>query len=339
MYAEQKANVLKQKVAQLRAGQFDALAMEMFGFQALYNPVYKQYLAHLGKEPQHVSTVADIPFLPIQFFKNHQINSYTAMPEVIFTSSGTTGASTSRHYVYDVPFYHSNALAAFERQFGSIKNYHILAALPSYLEQGGSSLVNMVAHFLEKSGSVYSKFYSNNYKQLLADMDMLQQNNDQHNILLWGVSYALLDLAELLPKPYKASPKLMILETGGMKGRRPEMLKEALHASLGQSFGRANICSEYGMTELLSQAYSLGQGLFEPAPSMKILLREVTDPLVLLPQNSSKTGGINVIDLANVDSCAFVETQDLGQYAGQGQFRVLGRFDNADIRGCNLLVG
>ena len=330
---------LKSRVLSVDGHSFDALVLDIFRFQALHCSLYAAYLALLKINPASVNKVEQIPFLPIQLFKNHRIQTGHWQPETIFESSGTTGIITSKHLVQDVTYYHQVALQIFEREFGKIENYHILAPLPSYLERPNSSLINMLAHFMTASSSQYSQFYQNNYSDLYQNLqEILLNKTDGRQILLWGVGYALLDFLELKPVLPQNTERLLLLETGGMKGRRAEMSKEALHVILCQGFSVPKIYSEYGMTELLSQAYSHGHGVFSCSASMKVVLREVTDPRQLLPPDSRRTGGINVIDLANVATCSFIETQDLGQMLGEGTFKVMGRFDNADLRGCNLLM-
>ncbi len=252
-------------------------------------------------------------------------------PDVIFTSSGTTGAITSRHVVPSLSFYLENCKRNFEFFFGSLSDYHILALLPSYLEREGSSLIAMVNFFIQKSESAHGGFYLNNYETLLEKIDQLRRDN--RKVLLLGVSFALLELAEKFEVDLS---HCMIMETGGMKGRRREMTREELHDFLQRRFNVKTIFSEYGMTELMSQAYSLGKGVYRTPPWMKVVIRDINDPFAReLP---GKTGGLNIIDLANLHSCAFIETQDLSKMAQDGSFEVLGRFDNSDIRGCNLLV-
>ncbi len=315
----------------LNDAQFEDIAMQVFHLQVENNPVYGDYVRRLGVDPDSVSGLAEIPFMPISFFKRHLIKTGAWQPETVFSSSGTTGAVTSRHAIRDLKFYLSHSVRCFEHFFGDIRDYHFLALLPSYLEREGSSLVAMMDHFVKMSGSPYSGFYLHNVEQLLHDVETLRQSDKK--TVLWGVSFALLDLAE------RYSPDLghcIVFETGGMKGRRRELTRSALHAALTNSLRVDRIFSEYGMTELLSQAYTRGGNWFECPPWMRVIARDITDPFEkgLLNQ----TGGINVIDLANFHSVAFIETEDIGKVRDDGAFEILGRLDNSDVRGCNLLV-
>ncbi len=312
---------------------FEETALALFRQQAAYCPVYKQYLQHLGRDPQRVGRLQGIPFLPIEFFKTHAVKTGDFTPEVTFYSSGTTQSTRSQHHVGSLDLYLRTTQRIFESFYGSLTDYVVLALLPSYLEQGGSSLVAMVDYFVRQTGQQEEGFYLRNHGHLLQSVKSAQQKGKK--VLLIGVSYALLDWADELQGREDFS-HVTIMETGGMKGRRREMIREELHAYLKQGFGVAAIHSEYGMTELLSQAYSLGDGLFRPGYTMQVLLRDLNDPFTISPD--LRSGGINVIDLANVDSCAFIETKDIGRLHGNGMFEVLGRFDNSDIRGCNLLI-
>ena len=303
---------------------FEDRALTIFAFQYEENPIYHTYCKFLGKNPKNVQSLDEIPFLPISFFKSQKVQTGNRQVEKVFKSSGTTSMTRSEHHVTDVSFYHQVATQIFEAQYGSLRDYFILALLPSYQEQGDSSLISMVDHFIAQSRS--GGYFLQNTDELIRELE-----SDQKKILI-GVSYALLDLAE----NHQIQPKNVILmETGGMKGRRKEMIRRELHQAIKAGIEVSEIHSEYGMTELTSQAYGRN-GLFQPPPWMKIMIRDTNDPFSYL--NSQKTGGINIIDLANVDSCAFLETMDLGQITENGQFEVLGRFDNSDIRGCNLLV-
>ncbi|MBA4058446.1 MAG: acyl transferase [Marivirga sp.] len=272
-----------------------------------------------------------IPFLPISFFKHHLIQSSNWEPEVTFTSSGTTNTRTSLHAIPSLEFYLRNARRCFEFFFGPVTNYHFLALLPSYLERKGSSLIAMMDYFVKESRSDFSAFYLNDIQKLLTDLQHLRQ--DERKTILWGVSFALLDLAEYHQTDLNP---FMVFETGGMKGRRAEITRAALHDILNRSMNAPAIYSEYGMTELLSQAYTKGENRFFTPPWMKVLARELTDPMQKGLLN--ETGGINVVDLANYHSVAFIETEDLGRVYVDGSFEVLGRLDNSDIRGCNLLI-
>lgn len=280
--------------------------------------------------PKQVNTLEEIPFLPIQFFKSHQIIEKEASSEKIFSSSGTTGSITSKHFIKDLSIYKKSFTQAFQQFIGNAENLCILALLPSYLERNDSSLVYMVDELIQQSNHPQSGFYLDTSSQLIEAIKSLE--NQQQKTLLIGVSYALLDLIEITSFQLKHT---LIMETGGMKGRRKEMIKEELHQELQKGFGVSEIYSEYGMTELLSQAYSKEKGIFYCPPWMKILTRDPEDALTYVYK---KTGGINVIDLANIHSCSFIATQDLGKVYPNGSFEILGRFDESDIRGCNLMV-
>ncbi|MEG9327786.1 acyl transferase [Salinimicrobium catena] len=310
---------------------FDARALEVFEFQYTNNKVYRQFCDLLGRTPEEVKHVKEIPFLPIEFFKTHKILSSGASSEKIFTSSGTTGQNTSKHYVTDLQVYVESFRRGFEHFYGSVEDYAVLALLPSYLEREGSSLIYMVDDLIKKSENPHSGFYLHDLDALKDKIELLE--HQEQKILLIGVSFALLDLVEKFRFNLKHT---VIMETGGMKGRRKEMIRKELHQVLKAGFGVEKIHSEYGMTELLSQAYSTGDGIFKCPPWMKIIIRDPEDALSLLPEG--KSGGINVIDLANINSCSFIATQDLGKDLGAGKIEILGRFDNSDIRGCNLMV-
>lgn len=311
--------------------EFEKITLKVFRHQYEHNAVYHQFCTLLKKNPSNVKRITDIPFLPIQFFKSNRIVTGTNSDEKVFTSSGTTGMITSKHHVTDLKVYETSFRQAFSLFYGNIEDYCILALLPSYLEREGSSLIYMVQDLIEGSQHPDSGFYLNEYKQLIKKIIELDEAGQ--NVLLLGVTYALLDLIEMHSFSLKNT---LIMETGGMKGKRKEMIREELHALLCKGFGVKAIHSEYGMTELLSQAYSLGNGIFECPPWMDILIRDTED--ALSPIGYNKTGGINVIDLANFNSCSFIATQDLGKKYENQSFEVLGRFDNSDIRGCNLLV-
>ena len=311
--------------------QFEKIALKTFRYQYESNLVYQEFCDLLHTNVQKVKTLQQIPFLPIQFFKSHTVVSNNEAPQAIFTSSGTTGMTTSQHLVTDVSLYEESYRRGFSQFYGNIENYVVLALLPSYLEREGSSLIYMVEDLIQLSNQPESGFYLNNHDELiekLIELDSLGQN-----VILIGVTYALLDLIE---KRKFQLQNTIIMETGGMKGKRKEMIREELHQQLCAGFGVSSIHSEYGMTELLSQAYSLGEGIFECPSWMQILIRDTEDALSYI--TNGKTGGINVIDLANRNSCAFIATQDLGKKYANGTFEVLGRFDNSDIRGCNLMV-
>lgn len=311
--------------------EFHKMAMKVFRFQYNQNELYQRYCKLVKKTPTNVKHITEIPFLPIEFFKSKDVLSSTNPIQATFTSSGTTGAITSKHHVCDLSFYETSFRTAFSKFYGNIEDYVVLALLPSYLEREGSSLVYMVKDFIEESNHPDSGFYLHNYKDLSHKLTALDKEGQ--NILLIGVTYALLDLIEQNPFQLKNT---IVMETGGMKGKRKEMIREELHQLLTEGFGVSKIHSEYGMTELLSQAYSFGDGVFECPPWMDILIRETDDPFTLV--ETGKTGGINIIDLANYNSCSFIATQDLGKKHTDFTFEVLGRFDNSDIRGCNLMV-
>ena len=311
--------------------EFEKLSLEVFQFQSKNNLVYKEFLHHLKTDVTKVNKISKIPFLPIQFFKSHTIVSSKDKIQKTFLSSGTTGVVQSKHYVTDVTVYEESFTKGFEYFYGPIKDFTVLALLPSYLERDGSSLIYMVNSFINKSENSKSGFYLNNLEELSKNLQELDKNNKK--VLLIGVSFALLDLVESFKFNLKNT---IIMETGGMKGRRKELIREELHDILGKGFGVETIHSEYGMTELLGQAYSKGNGIFECPPWMKILTRDPEDALTILPEG--KSGGMNIIDLANINSCSFIATQDLGKTYTNSTFEVLGRFDNSDIRGCNLLV-
>jgi|TARA_E500000318_G_scaffold87951_1_gene85004 phenylacetate-coenzyme A ligase PaaK-like adenylate-forming protein len=313
------------------ADEFDTLALDVFRFQYENNKVYQQFCDHLKKTPQNVSDPLQIPFLPISFFKSYKVLSTQKEAKTIFTSSGTTQSITSKHYVPDLKLYEESFLKAFKTFYGSPEKLCILALLPSYLEREGSSLIYMVNNLIDKSKHVDSGFYLHNLEELHQKLQELDRNRTK--TLLIGVSFALLDLAEQFPMHLKNT---IVMETGGMKGRRKELIREELHQILKKGLGVNKIHSEYGMTELLSQGYSKGDGIFKTPSWMKIITRDTEDPLTI--QSNGKTGGINVIDLANIYSCSFIATQDLGKTYPNGTFEVLGRFDDSDIRGCNLMV-
>ena len=311
--------------------QFEKIALKIFRFQYENNLVYQEFCNFLKVDIQSVKSLPQIPFLPIQFFKNHNIVSNKDEIQEIFTSSGTTGMITSKHLVTDVSLYEQSYRNAFSEFYGNIEDYVVLALLPSYLERKGSSLIYMVKDLIELSNNEHSGFYLYNYDELISKL--IELDNSGQNVILIGVTYALLDLIEKQKFQLKNT---IIMETGGMKGKRKEMIREELHEILSNGFGVQNIHSEYGMTELLSQAYSLGNGIFECPAWMQILIRDTEDAMNYI--NNGKTGGINVIDLANINSCSFIATQDLGKKYPNNSFEVLGRFDNSDIRGCNLMV-
>lgn len=311
--------------------QFTKAALEVFKHQFKSSKVYRSFCDLLYIHPSDVTKITQIPFLPIQFFKMREVLSSTEKVQEIFTSSGTTGSLTSKHFVTDINLYKQSYLNGFHHFYSNIEDYVVLALLPNYLERDGSSLVFMVDDLITKSKNSESGFYLNNLDELAQKLINLDKNGQK--ILLIGVSFALLDLIE---KHQFTLKNTIIMETGGMKGRRKELIRNELHQLLQDGFGVAEIHSEYGMTELLSQAYSKGNGIFETPPWMKILARDTEDALTILPKE--KTGGINIIDLANYNSCSFIATQDLGKVYNNDTFEIIGRFDDSDIRGCNLMV-
>jgi phenylacetate-coenzyme A ligase PaaK-like adenylate-forming protein len=312
---------------------FDQLALELFDFQSIENEVYSSYLKARKIDRKSITSIEKIPFLPIRFFKDFPVVSgeLSNFPS-FYSSSGTTGMITSRHYIWSERWYLDHAQRIFESQYGNLSEFHVLALLPAYLERPGSSLVSMAKHFIEKSQSEHSGFFLYNQDELLGKLRELK--NDSKKVLLLGVTFGLLDLAES-GKDFSPMKNLIVMETGGMKGRRKEMIREEVHDILKAYFNVDSIHSEYGMTELMSQAYSKGEGKYTLPPTMRVMLRDVNDPL---SWSTRSQGGINVIDLANFHSCAFIETQDLGRFDSAGFLEILGRFDNSEIRGCNLLV-
>ena len=309
--------------------EFEMLALSIFDYQMESNSIYAPYAALIlkGKAPNNIF---EIPFLPISFFKTEQIICQGRAVEEVFLSSGTSG-DQSKHLVSDISLYRESYLKAFELFYGDITQYCILSLLPNYREREGSSLIYMVDDLISKSKHEQSGFYLNDYESLSKRLQKLEKEGQK--TILFGVSYALLDLAEQFPQKLEHT---IIIETGGTKGKRKEMLKEELHQNLKAAFSLDVIHSEYGMSELLSQSYSNGEGIFKSPPWKKVLIRDTNDPLSIIGDN--KTGGINIIDLANIYSCPFIATQDLGKTFEDGTFTVLGRFDNSDLRGCNLLL-
>lgn len=309
---------------------FNDTALKVFSYQYLNNSVYHQFCNYLNINAESITEINQIPFLPIEFFKSHEIKTGNAPTQQVFLSSGTTGPNQSKHYVTDLQVYETSFNQCFSQFYGNVEDYCVLALLPSYLERKGSSLIYMMDVLIKKSKHSESGFFLKNEQLLIEKLQFLTKNKQK--MILFGVSFALLDLAE----NYKIDlSDVIIMETGGMKGRREELTREELHSIYKQSFNVDFIHSEYGMTELLSQAYSKGNGIFNCPNWMKVLIRDINDPFHIIENN--KTGGINVIDLANIYSCSFIATQDLGKITTQG-FEVLGRFDNSDLRGCNLLV-
>lgn len=310
---------------------FETEALATFHRQYEANPVYRSYCDLLNISLSEIKTSTQIPSLPIQFFKSHAVKCFNEAPSIVFSSSGTTTSINAQHPILDESIYNHSFQKGFENQYGDPKNWAILALLPSYLERQGSSLIYMMDALIQQSNHSASGFYLDEFDQLKKQLEQLE--SQQQPTLLFGVSFALLDFAEQFPLQLKHT---VVMETGGMKGRRKEMIREDLHATLTKAFGIAVIHSEYGMTELLSQAYSKGHGRFYAPPWMKVAACEINDPFALI--DGTKIGRLNIIDLANQESCAFIATDDLGRVFPDGSFEIMGRLDQSDIRGCNLLV-
>ena len=325
-------NRIRERIFEIKAEiDFQELALEIYRYQFSENPTYRTWSNALNRNPSNVHALEDIPFLPIHFFKGHEVKSGSAEAELVFSSSGTTGALTSRHYIYDASLYRESILRGFKQAYGNPEAYCIIGLLPAYLERPGSSLVWMTELLIQESKHPDSGFYLYNLDEL---KDMLHKQEAGHQkIWLIGVSFALIDFSMAYPS---VPTSIYVIETGGMKGRRREMIREELHAMIKSGWPLRRIDSEYGMTELLSQAWMLDEKHFNCPPWMKVLIRESDNPLAY--EANGKTGGINVIDLANLDSCAFIETADLGRIVPDKGFEVLGRFDHADVRGCNLMM-
>ena len=321
------AESFKSKLFQINENNFESSALELFSYQYHFNPVYKSYADALHRNPANDHSTENIPFLPIDFWKSHTIKTKEWNSDVVFKSSGTTAQNRSISHVQSKAYYEAVFLNIFSLHFGQIKDKEVLALLPSYQSQGDSSLIFMVDRLMSKA-RIDSSYY------LVDDFSLIKQKLEagSHQKILFGVSYALLDLIE---RTDINSLNTTIIETGGMKGRRKEMIRTELHHILKEGFKVTTITSEYGMTELMSQAYTSNRDYFQCPPWMKISIRDVNDPFSYL--SIGQTGGINIIDLANIDTCAFIETKDLGKLGLNGTFQVLGRFDNSDIRGCNLL--
>lgn len=316
----------------LNAPDVNDIALRLFYHQAEHNSVYKAYLQALRVHPHDITHVRDIPYLPISFFKSHMIKTGAWAHEVVFTSSGTTGTTTSQHAVARVHSYGVHCQRIFERFYGPLTNYHILALLPAYQERTGSSLIAMMDWFIQQSGSSHSGYFLYDHEKLAATIEQLRAGAKK-KILLWGVTFALLEFAERFEIDLSHA---LVMETGGMKGRRKEQIRQEVHAFLASRLNLPVVHSEYGMTELMSQAYSRGEGIFEAPPWLRLSLRDPEDPFLAVGEG--RAGVIKVMDLGNAQTCSFIETQDLGRVAQNGNFEVLGRLDNSDIRGCNLLV-
>ncbi len=314
------------------SGNFKDKCLAAFHFQYENNTLYQKYVDEIGVKPNQVKEVIDIPFLPISFFKRHKIIATKADYISCFESSGTTGTERSKLFFYDEEFYNKNAKCIFEQFFGDLSDYSFFFLLPNYLERKNSSLVSMANYFANSSDNRFGGFYLHDFQKLTTDL-ITALLAKKGKVILWGVTFALLDYAEKFANSY---PELIVFETGGMKGRGREPLRTEVHQELKSKLGVQSIHSEYGMTELFSQGYTLKDDIFTFPPQMKVLIRELEDPL-FVHQQIGVRGGINVIDLANIDTCCFIETQDIGMLNQEG-FQVLGRFDNSEIRGCNLMV-
>lgn len=310
---------------------FNELALTLFRYQATANPVYREFLHLLNCPVDEIQDVESIPYLPIELFKKHRVLCEGLESEHEFSSSGTSGSQMSRHFVPDLQWYEQSFFAGFEHVYGRVEGKAVLALLPAYLERKGSSLVYMADHLIKRSGVAQSGFFLDDLAELTRTLEELRKA--QIPTILLGVSFALLQMVESYPMSF---PELTVMETGGMKGRRKELIRAELHELLRSGFGVSQVHSEYGMTELMSQAYAREDGKFECPPWMRVSIREYNDPMS--QAKLGKTGGLNIIDLANVDSCAFIATSDLGRMDAQGRFEVLGRFDYSDARGCNLLI-
>jgi hypothetical protein len=331
----QQDNLFPTRWQDFNKSDFEDLALETFRFQYAGNRVYRSFCDLLRVDPEEVTSLARIPFLPISFFKSHRVVSGTFPDACVFESSGTTQSGNSRHHVKSLDLYRDSFMSCFRLFFGDPADWCILSLLPSYLERGNSSLVMMADALMEASGHPQSGFYLDQFDRLHGTLQQLESGG-QKTILL-GVTFALLDFSEQHPMDLHHT---IVMETGGMKGRKREMTREEVHAQLKLQFGLASVHAEYGMTELLSQAYSFGDGLYRTPPWMRVLLREEDDPLsIVAAGNGAEASGIiNIIDLANRDSCAFIATDDLGRLHKDGSFEVIGRIDNSDIRGCSLMV-
>src|SRR5688572_3385237 len=322
------------KIFSVEQKDFSRIALEIFQFQYTANPVYRSYVNAIGTRAAEVDKIDKIPFLPIGFFKTDQIKCGEFNEEAIFESSGTTQMPTSRHYIKDLSIYTTSFTRGFENIYGSVSEWCILGLLPSYLEKSNSSLVYMVDDLIKKSGHSESGFYLYEHEKLAGTLLSLEAS-DQKTLLI-GVTYALLDFAEKFPISLQYTT---VMETGGMKGRRRELTRMEVHEQLKKAFGKNEIHSEYGMTELLSQAYAKEEGRFQCPSWMKVMIRDEEDPLLVQNSNSGvQAGAINVIDLANVYSCSFIATDDVGKLYPDDSFEVLGRMDSSDLRGCSLLT-
>ena len=310
-------------------------SLRLFRLQSVQNPVYRDYIRLLSLDPKAITSYEQIPYMPIGFFKTHTLKCGDFDAEVVFESSGTTSSLNSKHHVKDIGSYLNNAVSIFNQFYGDVNKYCILALLPSYLERDNSSLVCMVDHFIKESGHHQSGFFLHDYDNLFSTL--LKLEKERQPTILFGVTFALLDFAE----QYKMKlNNTIVIETGGMKGRRREITRDELHSILINQLGVSAVHAEYGMTELLSQAYSFGNGSFKMPLQMKVLLRSLDDPFDIWTSDNDRnqTGVINVIDLSNKDSICFIATEDLGRFTADGEVEIVGRLDNSDIRGCSLLV-
>ena len=316
---------------QVNASNFENIALQVFLIQYEGNPLYREYCKALRIDPGNVDCLARIPFLPVSFFKTHQIITGTKQAaELIFESSGTTGETPSKHYVTDAAIYERSLVQGFEQFYGPVDQYAILALLPSYLERKNASLVHMARVLMEKSGLAANGFYINEWDRLANTLTALEQSGQK--TLLLGVTFALLDFADSHPMSLRNT---IVMETGGMKGRREELTRAAVHELLKKQWQLNQVHSEYGMTELLSQAYAPADGIFSCSNTMRVLIRDINDPLEI---SDSGNGCLNIIDLANINSCAFIATEDIGNLHANGSFEVLGRMDHSALRGCSLMV-
>lgn len=321
----------KNLISDFHSDSFDSIALEVFQYQAKHNSIYQSYLTHLGIIPLEIKSINEIPFLPIEFFKSFDVKTGNWIEQSKFLSSGTTSALRSFHLIEDLEFYHRHTQNIYENFYPKLTDTTVLALLPSYIEQGGSGLVCMIDAFIKKSNSQNSGYYLNNYKELeIALMESLDMNKP---VVLFGVTYALLEFARQATHKFD---QLIVVETGGMKGRGEELTKTEVHEILKEQLGVDKIHSEYGMTELMSQAYSQGEGIFEPPKSMKIVIKDLNDPFKTMGYD--QVGIVNIFDLANVHSCCFIETKDIGKRYANGRFEILGRMDNSEARGCNMLI-
>ena len=318
-------NNFKEQLFNITPSSFEEKALDLFYYQSQNNSIYKEYLKFLKVDANAIKSLIQIPFLPIEFFKYHKVITGHNVYSHVFLSSGTTSQDRSKHYVKDIPFYERVAENIFNSFYGNLSDYTLLALLPSYQENPQSSLISMIDYFIKMSNDSNSGYIN-------ADFKGIEKLLQKKPVILFGVTYALLDFAQNNKENLK---DLIVIETGGMKGKREEMPKEQFHEVLKNTLGINSVHAEYGMTELLSQAYSKGDGIYKCPPWMKVFIREINDPFLI--NNNLKSGGVNIIDLANADSCAFIETKDIGSRLNGGRFKIMGRFDNSDIRGCNLL--